>query len=46
MSNQSEFKLSHLNEQGEANMVDVSSKKITRRQAVAKGQIRMKLSTF
>ncbi len=46
MSNQPEFKLSHLNEKGEANMVDVSSKKITRRQAIAGGQIRMKLETF
>lgn len=46
MSNQSEVKLSHLNEQGEVNMVDVSSKKVTRRQAVARGQIRMKLTTL
>ncbi|MDJ0844271.1 cyclic pyranopterin monophosphate synthase MoaC [Crocosphaera sp.] len=46
MSNQSEIKLSHLNERGEVNMVDVSSKKVTRRQAVARGQIRMKLTTL
>lgn len=46
MSNQNEFKLSHLNETGEAQMVDVSHKNITRRQAVAKGEIKMKLATF
>ncbi|MGD1919383.1 MAG: cyclic pyranopterin monophosphate synthase MoaC [Pleurocapsa sp.] len=33
--------LSHLNERGEAQMVDVSAKKTTRRQAVAVGKIRM-----
>ena len=33
--------LSHLNESGEAQMVDVSAKKITRRQAVAVGKIIM-----
>lgn len=36
MSNQHESQLSHLNETGEAQMVDVSSKKVTRRQAVAR----------
>ncbi len=46
MSHQPESKLSHLNKKGEAQMVDVSSKKITRRQAIARGQIRMKLATF
>ncbi|MDJ0507791.1 MAG: cyclic pyranopterin monophosphate synthase MoaC [Crocosphaera sp.] len=46
MSNNFNSKLSHLNEKGEAQMVDVSSKNITRRQAVARGQIRMKLATF
>ncbi|WP_107667678.1 cyclic pyranopterin monophosphate synthase MoaC [Cyanothece sp. BG0011] len=46
MSNQPKSKLSHLNEKGEAQMVDVSSKKVTRRQAVAKGEIKMKLETF
>lgn len=33
--------LSHLNEQGEAQMVDISAKKATRRQAIAVGKIRM-----
>jgi cyclic pyranopterin monophosphate synthase len=33
--------LSHLNERGEAQMVDVSGKKVTRRQAVAVGKIKM-----
>jgi len=33
--------LSHLNERGEAQMVDVSAKKITRRQAIAAGKIIM-----
>ncbi|MEL4895163.1 cyclic pyranopterin monophosphate synthase MoaC [Crocosphaera sp. Alani8] len=43
---ESDSKLSHLNEKGETKMVDVSSKNITRRQAIARGQIRMKISTF
>ncbi|MEL6440736.1 MAG: cyclic pyranopterin monophosphate synthase MoaC [Cyanobacteria bacterium J06621_8] len=38
--------LSHLNDRGEAQMVDVSGKPITRRQAVAKGQIKMSLATL
>ena len=46
ISNQSEFNLSHLNEKGEAEMVDVSSKNVTRRQAIAQGKITMKLATF
>ncbi|MGB5594339.1 MAG: cyclic pyranopterin monophosphate synthase MoaC [Crocosphaera sp.] len=46
MSNNTHNKLSHLNDQGEAQMVDVSSKNVTRRQAVARGQIRMKPATF
>ena len=33
--------LSHLNDRGEAQMVDISAKKVTRRQAVAVGQIIM-----
>ena len=33
--------LSHLNDRGEAQMVDVSAKKITRRQAIAVGKIIM-----
>jgi cyclic pyranopterin monophosphate synthase len=38
--------LTHLNEGGEARMVDVSAKAVTVRQAVAIGQIRMSLATF
>ena len=38
--------LSHLNHRGEAQMVDVSAKKVTRRQAVAKGKIKMALTTL
>lgn len=38
--------LSHLNDRGEAQMVDVSNKKTTRRQAVAIGNIRMSLATL
>jgi cyclic pyranopterin monophosphate synthase len=41
-----EQKLSHLNIQGEAQMVDVSTKVATRREAIAAGQIRMSLETF
>ncbi|MDJ0589686.1 MAG: cyclic pyranopterin monophosphate synthase MoaC [Pleurocapsa sp. MO_226.B13] len=38
--------LSHLNERGEAHMVDVSSKKTTRRQAIATGKIKMSATTL
>ncbi len=38
--------LSHLNNRGEAQMVDVSSKKATRRQAVAGGKIIMSWETL
>ncbi len=38
--------LSHLNDRGEAQMVDVSAKKITPRQAIAVGKIRMSQSTL
>ncbi len=38
--------LSHLNERGEAQMVDVSGKSATRRQAVAEGKISMSRSTL
>ncbi|MBE9167756.1 cyclic pyranopterin monophosphate synthase MoaC [Pleurocapsales cyanobacterium LEGE 06147] len=38
--------LSHLNAQGEAQMVDVSAKQSTHRQALAGGQIRMSKATF
>ncbi|MEA5535031.1 cyclic pyranopterin monophosphate synthase MoaC [Crocosphaera sp. XPORK-15E] len=46
MSNKPQSKLSHLNAQGEAQMVDVSTKNVTRRQAIAGGQVRMKKATF
>lgn len=39
-------KLSHLNSSGEAQMVDVSAKAITRRQATAAAQVSMSESTF
>ena len=39
-------KLTHLNERGEANMVDVGSKDITKRRAVAGGEISMQASTL
>lgn len=38
--------LSHLNQSGEAQMVDVSDKSISRRQAVAEGKIRMNRATL
>jgi cyclic pyranopterin monophosphate synthase len=38
--------LSHLNPQGEAQMVDVSAKPVTVRQAIAAGQVRMAATTF
>ena len=38
--------LSHLKDRGEAQMVDVSGKKTTRRQAVAVGNIRMSLAAL
>lgn len=38
--------LSHLDDRGEAQMVDVSGKAITRRQAVAVGKIRMSANTL
>ena len=38
--------LSHLNNRGEAQMVDVSAKKVTRRQAIAIGKIKMSLATL
>ncbi len=40
------YSLSHLNDRGEAQMVDVSSKKATRRQAVAGGKIIMSRETL
>ena len=38
--------LSHLNNRGEAQMVDVSDKKVTRRSAIAIGKIKMSLETL
>jgi cyclic pyranopterin phosphate synthase len=38
--------LTHLDTQGQAQMVDVSAKTPTRRQAVAAAQVRMKVTTF
>ncbi|ACK67447.1 molybdenum cofactor biosynthesis protein C [Rippkaea orientalis PCC 8801] len=46
MSNPSQSNLSHINSQGEAQMVDVSQKTPTHRQAIAAGQIRMSQATF
>jgi cyclic pyranopterin phosphate synthase len=40
------FSLSHLNPEGEAHMVDVSTKPETRREAIAAGQIRMTSATL
>jgi cyclic pyranopterin monophosphate synthase len=39
-------RLSHINEAGEANMVDVSGKAQTRRTAVAEGRVRMGAATL
>jgi cyclic pyranopterin phosphate synthase len=39
-------KLTHLNESGEARMVDVGAKPATAREAVAEGRIRMQPATF
>jgi cyclic pyranopterin phosphate synthase len=39
-------RLTHLNKQGEARMVDVGSKPVTRRVAVAEGTIRMQANTL
>lgn len=39
-------KLTHVNPQGEASMVDVSAKPVLRREAVARGEIRMRKATL
>lgn len=39
-------KLSHLNDKGEANMVDVTEKTVSQRQATAVGYVRMNKTTF
>lgn len=46
MQDFSENKLSHLNQQGEIQMVDVSLKNITLREAIAIGRVKMSLETF
>jgi cyclic pyranopterin monophosphate synthase len=38
-------KLTHINTRGEANMVDVSAKPVLRREAIARGEIRLQKST-
>lgn len=38
--------LTHLDSEGQARMVDVSAKAVTRRQAIAAGQVRMSPETF
>ena len=45
-SENSSDRLTHLNETGEARMVDVSGKVATLRQAIAGGQVRMLPTTF
>jgi cyclic pyranopterin monophosphate synthase len=42
----SQSQLSHLDDAGEARMVDISTKVSTKRQAIAAGQVKMLLSTF
>jgi cyclic pyranopterin phosphate synthase len=39
-------KLTHLNARGEASMVDVSAKPLSRREAVARGEIRLQRATL
>ncbi|MBL4822820.1 MAG: cyclic pyranopterin monophosphate synthase MoaC [Colwellia sp.] len=46
MSNSTTPALSHLNQQGEANMVDVTEKTMTSRTATAQGLIKMNRATF
>lgn len=46
MSNDNTVALSHVNQQGEANMVDVSDKQVTQRIATAQGFIRMSKAAF
>jgi cyclic pyranopterin monophosphate synthase len=43
---QSPSQLTHLNDRGEAMMIDVADKAITKRTAVAGGQVRMSMSTL
>jgi cyclic pyranopterin phosphate synthase len=46
MTQEGSEKLSHLNEKGEARMVDVSGKPVTKRKAVAEARVRMSRETF
>ena len=39
-------KLTHVNPQGEASMVDISAKPVLRREAVARGEIRLRKATL
>ncbi|MFQ3221604.1 MAG: cyclic pyranopterin phosphate synthase, partial [Paraglaciecola sp.] len=38
--------LSHLDNQGQANMVDVTEKAVTQRTAIAEGYVHMTLATY
>lgn len=46
MTGDPEKKLTHLDEEGHAHMVDVGSKDVTARRAVARATVRMKAETF
>lgn len=46
MEKSEDKKLTHINEQGRAKMVDVSGKEVTTREAVAKGKISMQSETL
>ncbi|MEO1145081.1 MAG: cyclic pyranopterin monophosphate synthase MoaC [Cyanobacteria bacterium J06638_22] len=46
MTQSSSSSLTHLDAQGQAQMVDVSAKEQTVRQAIATGRVRMQLATF
>ncbi len=46
MQHSSQKNLSHLNSQGDAQMVDVSEKQPTQREAMAAGEVRMLKTTF
>ncbi len=46
MTDKNKKELTHINKEGQVNMVDVSSKPITAREAVATGQIQMEPETL
>lgn len=46
LANQDSHKLTHLDEQGHAAMVDVGDKAVTSRRAIAQGEVRMRPSTL